>query len=217
MKAYLAEFIGTFILVFIGLSSIVFLGHEIGALGIGLAFGTVLVALIHMFGPISGAHFNPSVSLAAVICKRMHARTALMYVAMQIPGAILAAGLVYVVAIHHPIGPGSMGAHTFEASAISAVFLFETVATFIFVLIILGVTGPRADTAFAPLAIGLVLVAMYYAGIGISGPSMNFARTLRPALFSGGQAIDQLWLYALAPTLGAALAGIVDRVGLFRA
>ncbi|MEM8774442.1 MAG: aquaporin Z [Pseudomonadota bacterium] len=225
MNKLLAEFIGTFTLVLIGCGSAVIAGGDIGLVGISMAFGLALVGMAYGIGPVSGCHINPAVSLGAVAAGRMQIGEAIGYIVAQVAGAIVAALILMLIASgkadysvaqnglgQNGWGPGYLG----EYSMISAL-VFELVATFLFVVVILGATGAGAPSAVAGLAIGLALVAIHLVGINISGVSVNPARSIGPALFAGGGALAQLWLFLLAPTIGGVLAGVVFRSGLLDA
>lgn len=221
----LAELFGTFVLVFFGCGSAVLMGPQIGMSGIALTFGLTIVAAAYGIGAISGAHLNPAVSLGMLIAGRMTARACLGYAAAQILGAIAAAGLLYAVASgradfslaadglgQNGYGPGYLGGYS-----LASALLFETVATFVFVTVILGATAPRAPAAMAGLAIGLTLAMIHLTGITITGVSVNPARSIGPALWVGGTALAQLWVFLLAPLAGGGLAGALHRAGLWQA
>ncbi|MFZ5629423.1 MAG: aquaporin [Spirochaetota bacterium] len=219
MKIYIAEIIGTATLVLFGCGSAVFAGASIGIVGISFSFGLALLAMAYAIGPISGCHINPAVSVGAYIAGRLSGRRLLGYVIAQSLGAIVGAALVYAIALGDPayklavsglgqngFGPGYQGGFNLESA-----FLFEAIATFIFLVVILGSTSSGAAKKFAGLAIGLSLVLIHLVGIRITGVSVNPARSLGPALFVGGQAMAQLWVFIVAPLLGAAFAGLMYR------
>lgn len=213
MKKLVAEFIGTFTLVFLGCASVVIAGADgttgVGLLGISLTFGLALIGMAYGIGPISGCHINPAVSVGAVVAGRMPASDLVGYVVAQVAGAIVAAAALMIIAKGNPDHSGALGITEWSTYGATSAFLFELIATFLFVVVILGATQKAAAGAQAGLAIGLALVAIHLAGIPISGASVNPARSIGPALFSGGAAIGQLWLYIVAPILGAAAAGFV--------
>ncbi len=224
MKTYLAEVLGTFLLVFIGTASVVTGGFggalPLGQEGIGLAFGIGLIAAAYAIGPISGCHVNPAVSLGALVAGRMSAGDFITYVIAQVAGAIVGALVLYIIMTGKASGwTGGMGTNGWgpgylgEYNTLSAL-IFEIVATFIFVVVILGVTHKLALGHFAGLAIGLTLVMIHIVGINVTGVSVNPARSIGPALFAGGQALSQLWLFIVAPFVGAALAGFVFKAGI---
>lgn len=230
-KKLIAEVIGTFILVFFGCGAAVIASAVVGsggfAVGIGytgisLAFGLAIVAAAYGLGAISGAHLNPAVSLGMVTAGRMSMGDFIGYAIAQIVGAILGAAVLYIVASGSASWSGSMGANGWGAGYLGeytmlSAFVFELVMTFIFVTVILGATHGTAPVGFAGLAIGLTLTAIHLVGINVTGVSVNPARSIGPALFSGGTAIAQLWLFILAPLLGGAIAGMVHAAGFTRA
>jgi aquaporin Z len=222
MNKALAEFIGTFTLVLLGCGAAVVAGKDVGVLGIAIAFGLALIAMAYGIGPVSGCHINPAVSLGAFLAGRMTIVDLVLYVIAQCLGAIAGAGVLYLIVSgkisgfdigksglgQNGFGPGYLG----EYGLISA-FVFEAVATFLFLVVILGSTGKGAPSAMAGLAIGLTLVVIHIVGIQITGVSVNPARSLGPALFVGSGALAQLWLFIAAPCLGAVIAGLLFRTG----
>ncbi len=219
MKKYIAEMIGTATLVLFGCGAAVLGGAQIGQAGIAAAFGLAIVAMAYGIGPISGCHVNPAVSLGAFVSGRMGAAEMLKYWAAQFIGAAIGAAIVYAIATgragydvaanglgQNGWGPGYLGEYTLQAA-----FIFEVVATFIFVVVILGATHEKAPAAMAGLAIGLTLWAIHLVGIQVTGVSVNPARSFGPALFTG---FGQLWLFFVAPAIGAALAGIMFKIGV---
>lgn len=226
MNKLAAELVGTFALVLFGCGSAVLAGNElVGQLGIAFAFGLALVAMAYGIGPVSGCHINPAVSFGAFVAGRMSAREMALYVLAQCAGAILGAGVLYMLANGSPnfdIGLDGLGQNGYgEASpggyAMGAGFLFEVVATFLFLVTILGVTQKGAPVELAGLAIGLTLCVIHIVGIQVTGVSVNPARSLGPALFVGGEALSQLWLFIFAPLVGAGLAGWAFRSKLLSA
>jgi len=226
MKKMIAEFIGTFTLVLLGCGAAVIAGADgttgIGLAGISFAFGFALIGMAYGIGPVSGCHINPAVSLGAVAAGRMQVGEAVQYIAAQISGAIAAALVLltiatgkadYSVAING-LGQNGWGAGYLGEYNMAAAFLFELVATFLFVVVILGATGKGAPAAMAGLAIGIALVVIHLVGIKVTGVSVNPARSIGPALFAGGHAISQLWLFIVAPVLGAVAAGFLFKAGL---
>lgn len=221
-QKFTAEFIGTFVLVFFGVGSVVILGAAGGRLidftGIALAFGIAVMVMVYAVGRISGGHFNPAVSIGAALGGRVSWSEAFAYMGSQVVGAIVGAAALFVIA-HGYDGwqaNGRMGANSFgEAQGASgiawwAALLLELILTAIFVFVILAVTDTRNDhPALAPLAIGFTLVAIHLVAIPATGTSVNPARSIGPALFSGGDALKQLWLFIVAPLLGGSLAGVV--------
>ena len=225
MKKSIAEIIGTFILVFFGCGSAVFMGAEIGMLGISLAFGLSIVAAAYGIGAISGAHLNPAVSLGMVVAGRMTPKECGQYVIAQIIGAVLAALSIWVIAsgkadysvAENGLGQNGFGAGYLGEYTLISALIFEIIATFLFVTVILGATENGAPAAMAGLAIGLTLAAIHLVGINITGVSVNPARSFGPALFAGGKALADLWVFILAPLAGGALAGALYATGTTRA
>lgn len=215
MNKYVCEFIGTFALVFFGCATILFMRSEVGLLGVALAFGLSVVAMAYSIGPISGAHLNPAVSLGFLVSGRLGSGDFVGYIIAQCFGAIVAAGVLYVIAqgkvAGFDVAANGFAQNGWSAYSVVSAFLFELVATFLFVTVILNATAQGGAGPVAGLAIGLTLVAIHLAGIVVSGASVNPARSLGPALFAGGTAMAQLWLYIIAPCLGAAAAGLLSR------
>ncbi|MEP2782038.1 MAG: MIP family channel protein [Pseudoruegeria sp.] len=221
MKKNIAEVIGTFILVFFGCGSAVFMGDAIGWLGISFAFGLSIVAAAYSIGAISGAHLNPAVSLGMVTAGRMSVGEFVSYAISQTIGAILAAAVILVIAsgkADYSVAVNGLGANGYGAGYnneynVMSALMFEFVATFLFVTVILGATQSASPAAMAGLAIGLTLAAIHMVGIAITGVSVNPARSIGPALFSGGAAMSQLWVFIAAPLAGGAVAGAVFASG----
>ncbi len=225
MKKMIAEALGTFILVFFGCGTAVLMGAQVGMLGIAFAFGISIVAAAYSIGAISGAHLNPAVSLGMVTAGRMEKGEFIRYAIAQTVGAIIAALFVLIIAsgnAEYSVSANGLGQNGYgagylgEYGAFSAL-VFEFVATFLFVTVILGATQKTAPAAMAGLAIGLTLTGIHLVGINVTGVSVNPARSIGPALFAGGHAIAQLWLFILAPLAGGALAGFVFKAGPTRA
>ena len=221
MKKYLAEVLGTFLLVFIGTASVV-LGNLGTALpvaqeAIGLAFGIGVIAAAYAVGPVSGAHLNPAVTVGAFLSGRMPAGDVVGYIIAQIIGGIIASLLLVVICSGSATPVTNYAASGWDAAkwSTTSVFLAEVIATFTFVTVILGVTASKHSTAFAGLVIGLTLAALHFGFIPISGSSLNPARSIGPALFSGSEALGALWLYIAAPLVGGAIAGVVARTRTF--
>lgn len=223
MKKAIAEFIGTFTLVLFGCGAAVLAGEAVGQLGIAFAFGLAIVAMAYGIGPISGCHVNPAVSFGAFLAGRMELKDMLTYWVAQVLGAIAGAGVLMFFAMNgggayegnlgqNGWGPGYLGEYTMIAALV-----FEIVMTFLFVVVILGVTGPGGNAALAGLAIGLTLAVIHIVGIQVTGVSVNPARSIGPALLAGGPAIAQLWLFIVAPLVGAALAGLAFKMKLISA
>lgn len=228
MKKAFAEFIGTFTLVLLGCGSAVIAGPAVGAttvgvLGIALAFGLAIVAMAYGIGPVSGCHVNPAVSFGAFIAGRMSAGDLVTYVIAQCLGAIAGAAVLWLIMSGKASGwDGGLGANGWgpgylgEYNLLSAA-VFEIVATFLFLVTILGVTQKGAPAQLAGLAIGLTLAVIHIVGINVTGVSVNPARSLGPALLVGGNAMGQLWLFIVAPLVGAAAAGLLFRAKVLSA
>jgi aquaporin Z len=219
-KRAIAEFIGTFWLVFGGCGSAVlaaaFPGLGIGFAGVALAFGLTVLTMAYAIGHVSGCHLNPAVSLGLAVGKRFPASELPAYVAAQVVGAVAAAGVLFVIAsgkagfdLSAGFASNGYGAHSPGEYSLLACLVAEVVLTFMFLMIILGATDRRAPQGFAPIAIGLGLTLIHLIGIPVTNLSVNPARSTGPALFVGGWALEQLWLFWVAPLAGAALAGIV--------
>ncbi|RID91331.1 aquaporin [Gemmobacter lutimaris] len=224
-KKIVAEAFGTMVLVLFGCGSAVLMGDHIGMMGIALAFGLSIVAAAYGIGAISGAHLNPAVSLGMVMAGRMQVGAFVGHVAAQILGAIIGAAILYIIASGRAeysvavdgLGQNGYGTGYLGEYSLGAALVFEFVMTFIFVTVILGVTGPGSVAGFAGLAIGLTLTGIHLVGINVTGVSVNPARSLAPALFVGGKALADLWVFIVAPLAGGALAGIVNALGFTRA
>ena len=202
-KKLIAEVIGPFILVFLGTSAFVFMGPDIGKLGTGLAFSLGVIAATYRIGAISGAYLNPAGSVGTVTAGRMSPADCAGYIAAQVMGAVLA---IVVIMAMGGSAAGGLGQTTVGAHGQTAALIFEGVATFLFVTVILGATAEAGAGLMAGLAIGLTLVLIHLAGINISGASVNPIRSLAPALFVGGEALVHIWIYIAAPLVGGALA-----------
>ena len=219
MKKYFAELVGTFFLVFFGVGTAVITGGVpglVGIVGIAFAFGLGLVAAAYGIGPISGCHINPAVSIGVWVAGRLSTKDLIGYWVGQFIGATLAAWVVFLIVSGvgggYSIGASGLGQNGFGAGyqggySLTSAIVYEFVATLLFVIVILGSTQKAAPSGFAGLVIGLTLVAIHLLGIHITGTSVNPARSFGPAVFVGGQALQQLWVFLLVPTLGGAAAG----------
>jgi aquaporin Z len=221
-KRATAEFFGTFWLVFGGCGSAVlsaaYPGLGIGFLGVALAFGLTVVVMVFALGHISGGHLNPAISLGLVVGKRFPASDLIPYIVAQVVGAIAAAGVLYMIAsgregfsLAGGFASNGYAEHSPGGYSLVACLIAEIVLTFIFLLVVMGSTDRRAPQGFAALAIGLCLTGIHLVGIPVTNLSVNPARSTGPALFVGGWAVKQLWLFWLAPLIGGALGGGVYR------
>ncbi len=221
MNKQAAEFIGTFTLVLFGCGAAVIAGGDIGLTGISFAFGLTLIGMAYGIGSVSGCHINPAVSLGMVAAGRMEMPEAIQYIIAQVAGAIAAALVLLIIAngtadytvAGNGLGQNGWGEGYLGEYGIISAFVFELVATFLFMVVILGATGAGAPAAIAGLAIGLTLVVIHLVGINITGVSVNPARSIGPALFSGWWSIVQLPLFLIAPVLGAVGAGLLFKTG----
>jgi aquaporin Z len=224
-KKLIAEFFGTFWLVFGGCGSAVlaaaFPELGIGLLGVALAFGLTVLTGAYAFGGISGGHFNPAVSVGLAVAGRFPARNLVPYVIVQVIGAIVAAAVLYLIVSGKSDFTGiggfaanGYGEHSPGGYSLTSALVIEVVLTFMFLMIILGATTGRVPAGFAPIAIGLALTLIHLISIPVTNTSVNPARSTGQALFVGGWAIQQLWLFWLAPIVGGALAGIVHKAAL---
>jgi aquaporin Z len=221
MKKYVAEFVGTFTLVFLGCGTAVVAGEKVGMLGIAFAFGFALIGMAYAIGPISGCHINPAVTLGVFVAGRMKREDVVGYVVGQILGAVAAAAVLSLIVRGveggYDVAKAGLGQNGWgdgylgQYNAASAV-VFEFVATLLFVIVILGSTSAKAPTQLAGLAIGITLVVIHIFGINITGVSVNPARSLGPALLVWGKAIAQVWLFLIVPSAAGIVAG-----GLFKA
>ena len=231
MKKALAEFIGTFTLVLFGCGAAVIAGMGTGPtavdiLGIAFAFGLAIVAMAYGIGPVSGCHVNPAVSFGVLLAGRMSTGEFITYVIAQVLGAIAGAAVLYLILSgkasgwNGGLGQNGWGTGYLGQYNVTSAFVFEAVATFLFLVCILGVTQRGAPSQFAGLAIGLTLTAIHIVGINVTGVSVNPARSIGPALVGAGAtpaAVGQLWLFIIAPLIGAGVAGLLFKSGLLAA
>lgn len=213
-RKLLAEFFGTLILVLVAVGAAVVGGAEgPERIAVALAFGLTLMALAYAFGPVSGAHVNPAVTLAVLLAKRIDGKTAAGYMAAQVAGAIVGASALWVLVQNGGVTDqtGALGTNAYDNGAISlgGALLLEFLLTAVFVGVILLVTDERISTPVAGVAIGAALTAVHLVGIPLTGTSVNPARSLGPALFAGGDALSQVWLFIVAPLAGAVAAWAV--------
>jgi aquaporin Z len=216
-RRYIAELIGTFALVLIGCGSVAIAGKYVGAVGISFAFGLTVLAMVYSIGGISGCHINPAISVAMLVARKMHWKDTVFYIIAQCVGAIIAAGILLLIARglygYSPavdgLGQNGFGANSPSGYSLAACFLAEVVLTALFLFVIFGSTSREAPKGFAGLSIGLSLVLIHLVGIPITGTSVNPARSLGPAVFVGGAALSQLWLFWVAPLVGGIIAAVL--------
>lgn len=221
MKKYIAEMVGTMVLVLMGCGSAVFAGSTagvvsagVGTLGVAFAFGLSVVAMAYTIGGISGCHINPAITLGVFMSGRMSGKDAALYMIFQVIGAIIGSAILFaLVSTGGHDGPTATGSNGFGDGEMLQAFIAEVVFTFIFVLVVLGTTDSKKGAGnFAGLAIGLSLVLVHIVCIPITGTSVNPARSIGPALFEGGAALSQLWLFIVAPFIGAVGSAIVWKI-----
>ena len=212
MKKYLCEFIGTAVLVLFGCGSAAIAGSTLGTLGIALAFGLSIVAMAYVVGNVSGCHINPAVSLAMLISKKMSVKDFICYVVAQVLGAIAGTAILYFIikSCGLDVATVGLGANGFgEASSVNlsmfGAIIVEIILTFVFIYTILGVTSSEKFSAVTGIVIGLTLAFVHIMGIPLTGTSVNPARSLAPALFLGGTALKQVWVFIVAPLIGSTL------------
>ena len=218
MRRYVAELIGTMVLVLFGCGSAAIAGSVLGNLGIALAFGLSIVAMAYVIGDISGCHINPAVSIGMWIDGRMDAKDLILYIVFQCIGAIIGIAILAAIINSAPSLGGYMttglGANGFGSASsvgldVVGAIIVEIILTFVFVFTVLGVTKKAENGAVAGIVIGLTLAFVHIMGIPLTGTSVNPARSLAPALFLGGQALQQVWVFILAPIVGAVIAGLL--------
>jgi len=222
MKKYLCEFIGTAVLVLFGCGSAALtggIGGSLGILGIAIAFGLSIVAMAYVIGNISGCHINPAVSFAMLLSKKMNLKDFACYVVAQILGAFLGAGLLYAFISNSSfldVQTAGLGANGFDLAShvginMLGAIIVEIILTFVFIYTILGVTSDDSKSSVSGIVIGLTLAFVHILGIPLTGTSVNPARSLAPAVLLGGEALNQVWVFIVAPLVGAALAAVVYR------
>jgi aquaporin Z len=216
VRSVVAEFIGTLLLVFLAVGAAVGGIEDIGRAGVALAFGFVLLALAYAIGPISGCHVNPAVTLGVLLSRGMTGAEAAYYWVAQFAGGIAGAALLWLLTSGFgdvTDQTGALGANDYGVTiSLGGAFLLEVLLTFVFVFVILLVTGKAAAPGFAGLAIGIALAAVHLIGIPLTGTSVNPARSLGPALFAGGDPLAHVWLFIVAPLVGGAIAAVVARL-----
>jgi aquaporin Z len=223
MKKYVAEFIGTMSLVLFGCGAAVVSGtgagtlSGLGLLGISLAFGLAVVVMAYSIGGISGCHINPAITIAMLVAGKINGKDAVGYIIAQLAGAVLGAGILYGIASGQPdfkmgewaLGSNGWGDGYLGAYSVTAAFITEAVLSFLFLYVIFNVTSKHGNSTMAGLAIGITLVLIHLVAIPITGTSVNPARSFGPAIFAGGKALSQLWLFIAAPIIGGVAAAIV--------
>jgi aquaporin Z len=216
VKKYAAELIGTMVLVFMGCGSAAFLGVSAdgGHLAVALAFGLSIVAMAYVIGNVSGCHINPAVSFGMLLSRRISGKDFVCYVIAQIIGAIIGAAILKGLVAVSVIGDqtGALGANGFGGVDMTGAIVVEIILTFIFVLTILGVTSDESKGSVAGIVIGLTLAFVHIVGIPLTGTSVNPARSIGPALFAGGKSLTELWVFIVAPLVGAAIAALVFKL-----
>ncbi|HUH24342.1 MAG TPA: aquaporin, partial [Brevundimonas sp.] len=217
LKKFAAELVGTMVLVLFGCGAAVLGGFDhVGQLGIALAFGFAIIAMAYGIGPVSGCHVNPAVSLGVFVAGRMSAKDMVVYWIAQFIGAVIGAAILGMIA---KTGFTSLGQNGFDAGSpggygLHTALIFEIVFTAIFVIVILGVTGAKGEVPFAGVAIGLTLASIHIVGIQVTGVSVNPARSFGPAVLVGGQALSQVWVFFVAPAIGAVIGAAFFRLKL---
>ena len=217
MKRYISELLGTMVLVLFGCGSAAIAGSILGTFGIAMAFGLSIIAMAYVIGDISGCHINPAVSIGMWIDGRLDSKDLLAYIVFQCIGAIIGIALLVVIINCIPSLGGyaatGLGQNGFDSASsvginVIGAIIVEIIMTFVFVFTFLGVTKRAENIAVSGIVIGLTLALVYLIGIPLTGASVNPARSLAPALFLGGQALEQVWVFILAPVVGAVFAGI---------
>jgi aquaporin Z len=216
-KKYAAELIGTAALVLIGCGSAAIAGQYIGYAGIAFAFGLTVLVMVYAVGNISGCHINPAITVAMLVAGKIKGKDAILYIVSQCIGAIIGAGILLAIAKGLPgyslaengLGQNGFGAHSPGGYSLAACFVAELVLTALFLFVIFGSLSEKAPQGFAGISIGFTLVLIHLVAIPITGTSVNPARSLGPAVFVGGDALPQLWLFWVAPLVGGILAAIV--------
>lgn len=213
MKKLIAEFIGTFILVLIGPGTAVLGGGitGIGILGIASSFGFTIMALVYAIGSISGCHINPAVSIAMFVNKRIDLKNLIGYIVAQILGGILASFVLMIFLSSSKSPLTNFGQDGINNLTLSGALLVEIILTFIFVLVVITVTGKKGNPQLAGIAIGVGLLSVHLLGIPLTGTSVNPARSIGPALFAGGTALSQLWIFIVGPIIGGIIAALIAK------
>jgi aquaporin Z len=226
VKKYVAEMVGTLVLVLMGCGSAVLAGRNfgslvgIGAIGISFAFGLSVLAMVYAIGGVSGCHINPAVSISMLAAGKISVKNTVAYIIAQCVGATIGAALLYSIAVGVPtysLSVNGLGQNGFDVASpagysMMSAFIAEVLLTFVFLLVIHGSTSEKAPKGFAGISIGLSLVLIHLVGIPVTGTSVNPARSLGPALIVGGTALNQVWLFWVAPIIGGLLAAVVWRI-----
>ena len=219
-RKFIAESLGTFALVLVGCGSAVIAGDRVGFLGIAFAFGLTVLAMVYAIGHISGCHINPAISVAMLVAGRMKLKDTVLYVIAQCIGAVAGAAVLwwiasgldgYSIAVNG-LGQNGFGVHSPGGYSLASALVFEVVFTALFLFVIFGATSREAPAGFAGLPIGLALVLIHIVGIPVTGTSVNPARSLGPAVFAGGAALGQLWVFIVAPLAGGIIAALIWRL-----
>jgi aquaporin Z len=218
IKKYVAELIGTMVLVLMGCGGAVIAGNAfgnfnaIGNVGIAFCFGLAVLAMVYAIGSVSGCHINPAITISMLVAGKISVKDTIFYVIFQCVGAIIGAGILYTIALGsatYSLAANGLGANQYSTYSLGSVFVAEVVLTFIFILVVHGSTHERAPKGFAGIAIGLTLVLIHLVAIPIDGTSVNPARSLGPAIFVQGTALSQLWVFWVAPIVGGIIAAFV--------
>ncbi|MDM4723522.1 aquaporin [Micromonospora sp. WMMA1363] len=214
LRRYFAEFLGTLLLVFFGVGSVIAARRESGVIVIALTFGFTLVSLVYLLGPISGCHVNPAVTLGVLIAGRIRTLEALFYGAAQLAGSATAALMLWILVKWGNVKDqsGAFGTNGYGNEInMAGALLLETTLTFLLVFVVLTVTAQGRDTTISGVVIGITLAACNLVGVALDGASVNPARSFGPAIFEGGDALSQLWLFFVAPMFGGGLASALSR------
>lgn len=212
MKKYVAEMIGTMVLVLMGCGSAVIAGQYIGYSGISFSFGFAVLSMVYAIGSVSGCHINPAITVSMLVAGKISIKDTALYIVFQCAGAIIGAGLIFAIMsgnISYSLAINGLGANSYSTYSLVSVLIAEIVLTFIFVLVVHGSTHEKVPKGFAGLAIGLTLALIHLVSIPIDGTSVNPARSLGPAVFVQGIALSQLWVFWVAPIIGGILAAVV--------